>query len=211
MAVMTDIPIECACGAVRGVVRDMAPANTNRAICHCDDCQAFVHYLGRADEVLDEHGGTEVFQVPPGKVEFAEGAEHLACVRLTENGPYRWYTDCCRTPIANTPANWRISFAGVLGRCLNTESEAALDAAAGPVGMRIFTQFATGDTATMTKLPGMTPLRMLTFGLSMLGGVLTGRYRDTPFFDGEGQPVAAAHRVEGDERAKLPPYAGTAG
>jgi len=57
----------------------------------------------------------------------------------------------------------------------------------------------------------MTPFRMLTFGLSMLGGVLTGRYRDTPFFDGEGQPVAAAHRVEGAERSKLPPYARAAG
>ena len=158
MSVMTDIPIQCECGAVRGVVRDMAPSNTNRAICHCDDCQAFVHYLGRADEVLDEHGGTEVFQVAPGNVEFTAGAEHLACLRLTETGPYRWYTDCCRTPIANTPANWRISFAGLLARCLNPGPEGSLDAAAGPPGMRIFTQFATGDPATMAKLPGMTPL-----------------------------------------------------
>ena len=45
----------------------------------------------------------------------------------------------------------------------------------------------------------------------MLGGVLTGRYRDTPFFDGDGQPVATAYRVAGEERAKLPPYARAAG
>ena len=208
---MTEMPIRCACGALQGVVRDMAPSNTNRAICHCDDCQAFVHYLGRADEVLDEHGGTEVFQVAPGKVEFTEGAEHLTCLRLTGKGPYRWYADCCRTPIANTPANWRISFAGLLGRCLSPGPETSFETVAGPVGMRLFTQFATGDTATMTEVPGMTPLGMLRFGLSMLGGVLTGRYRDTPFFDAEGQPVAAAYRVEGEERAKLPPYARAAG
>ena len=207
MARMQDVPIRCACGAVRGVVRDMAPSNTNRAICHCDDCQAFAHYLGQADEVLDEHGGTEVLQVAPGRVEFIEGAGHVACLRLTDSGPYRWYADCCRTPLGNTPANWRISFVGLLRRCLDADGDAALESAAGPVGMRIFTQFATGDTATMTKVPGFTAWGMFRFGLSILAGMLTGGYRHTPFFDGSGQPVAAPYRVEGAERAQLAPYA----
>ncbi len=211
MAAMTDVPLRCACGAVRGVVRDMAPGNANRTICHCDDCQAFAHHLGQADEVLDGHGGTEVFQIAPGRVEFTEGAEHLVCLRLTDGGPYRWYADCCRTPIGNTPANWRIAFVGLIRRCLDAGDETAAESAAGPVRMRIFTQFATGDTATMTKLPGMTPWVMLRFGLSLLGGMLSGRYRNTPFFDRNGQPVATPHRVEGEERAQLPPYARRAG
>ena len=161
---MPDMPLRCACGKVRGVVRGMTPANTNRAICHCDDCQAFVHYLGRADEVLDEHGGTEVLQVQPAKVEFTEGAEHLACLRLTEKGTYRWYAGCCRTPIGNTPANWRISFVGLLRRCVEVDTD--VSAAAGPVRMRVFSQFATGDPATMADVPGVTfgghaPLRLV--------------------------------------------------
>lgn len=208
---MKDVPIRCECGKVRGVVRGMAPANTNRAICHCDDCQAFAHYLGQADEVLDEHGGTEVFQVTPGSVEFTDGAGHLACLRLTESGPYRWYANCCRTPLGNTPANWRIAFVGLLRRCLDESGETSLESAAGPVGMRIFTEFATGDTATMRKLPGFTPVGMFRFGLSILGGMLTGKYRDTPFFEGNGQPVVVPHRVAGEERAKLAPYARAGG
>ena len=204
---MRDVPIRCECGKVRGVVRGMAPANTNRAICYCDDCQAFAHYLGQADEVLDQHGGTEVLQVAPGSVEFTDGAGHLACLQLTENGPYRWYADCCGTPIGNTPANWRISFVGLLRRCLDAGGGPSLESAAGPVKMRIFTEFATGDTATMTKGPGFTPGGMFRFGLSILGGMLTGRYRNTPFFEGNGQPVAAPYCVAGEERAKLAPYA----
>ena len=208
---MNDIPLRCACGDVRGVVREMAPSNTNRAICHCDDCQAFAHYVGRADEILDEHGGTEVLQVAPGTVEFTAGAERLVCLRLTESGPYRWYADCCKTPIGNTPANWRIGFVGLLRRCLDFDAAAAVESAAGPVGMRLFTKFATGDTTTMTKLPGFTPSGIVRFGLSILGGMLTGRYRRTPFFDGEGRPVATPYCVAGDERAQLPPYARAGG
>ena len=54
---MMDMPIRCRCGAVRGVVRGMAPSRTNRVICHCDDCQAFAHFLEQADEVLDGRRG----------------------------------------------------------------------------------------------------------------------------------------------------------
>ncbi len=97
-------------------------------------------------------------------------------------------------------------------RCLHESALGpSLEAVAGPVRMRVFTQFATGDTATMTKLPGLTPLGMMRFGLSILGGMLSGRYRHTPFFDQHGQPVATAHRVDGEERAKLPPYARASG
>ena len=46
----------------------------NRVVCYCDDCQAFLHYLKRAD-LLDAHGGTDIVQVyseaPPRLVGFA--------------------------------------------------------------------------------------------------------------------------------------------
>ncbi len=97
-------------------------------------------------------------------------------------------------------------------RCLHESALGpSLEAVAGPVRMRVFTQFASGDTAAMTKLPGLTPLGMMRFGLSILGGMPSGRYRYTPFFDQHGQPVATAHRVDGEERAKLPPYARASG
>ena len=33
-------------------------------VCYCDDCQAFLHYLGRAD-LLDALGGTDIVQMAP--------------------------------------------------------------------------------------------------------------------------------------------------
>ena len=41
----TDVPIRCACGSLRGVVKDVTPGDGNRCICYCDDCQSFPHAL----------------------------------------------------------------------------------------------------------------------------------------------------------------------
>jgi hypothetical protein len=43
------IEIRCRCGEVRGIVADPSPRSVNRVVCYCDDCQAFLHQLGRAD------------------------------------------------------------------------------------------------------------------------------------------------------------------
>jgi hypothetical protein len=34
-------------------------------------------------------------------------------MRLSDKGLLRWYARCCNTPIANTPANYKASFAGI--------------------------------------------------------------------------------------------------
>ena len=44
--------------------RNASPEAVNRMVCYCDDCQAFVHYLGHAD-LLDAHGGTDIVQMAP--------------------------------------------------------------------------------------------------------------------------------------------------
>jgi hypothetical protein len=93
--------IRCRCGQVEGAVADPSPKTTNRVVCYCDDCQAFVHHLGRA-EFLDEHGGSDIVQVAPAALAFSRGAEHIAGLRLTPKGLYRWYASCCKTPLGNT-------------------------------------------------------------------------------------------------------------
>ena len=206
---MSNVPIRCACGAVRGVVREMTPSTTNRVVCHCLDCQAFAHYLGQAEDMLDGQGGTQVLQISPGQVEFTDGVEHLKCLRLTDAGPFRWYAGCCRTPIGNTPASWRVSFLGLISQCLDASGiEPSLEAATGPVRMHVYRNGAP-DPKALEGLPGPSPWKMMGFGLSVLGAMLSGRYRNTPFFDATGEPVVEPHRVQGEERAKLPPYAGT--
>ena len=98
---MQHLNLQCKCGLVKGVVKNVNPKSGNRCICFCNDCQAFPTHLGVAGTVLDEFGGTELFQVPLSHVKFNQGLENVRCLRLTRKGLYRWYTECCNTPIGN--------------------------------------------------------------------------------------------------------------
>jgi hypothetical protein len=51
----------------------------------------------------------------------------------------RWYTRCCDTPIGNTPADFRMSFIGLLHSCLENDGK-SLDESFGPVRMWSFTK-----------------------------------------------------------------------
>ena len=146
----------------------------NRIVCYCDDCQAFLHHLGRAD-LLDAHGGTNIVQVAPASLTFERGTERIAGLRLTPKGLYRWYASCCKTPLGNTlsPA---IPFVGVVAQAFENP-----DATFGePIGA-ILGKFAIGTPpAGSTKLN----LRLLARALRMvIGWRLRGRAWPHPFFD----------------------------
>jgi hypothetical protein len=66
------LPLGCRCGHVRGVANDVTPNSGFRFICYCWDCQAFARFLGRPD-VLDQAGGTDIFQMPGGPREAHRG------------------------------------------------------------------------------------------------------------------------------------------
>jgi len=67
------------------VVTSVSPSTVNRAVCYCDDCQAFLHHLGRAD-LLDAHGGIDIVQVAPARLSFVHGQERIVGLRLTSGG-----------------------------------------------------------------------------------------------------------------------------
>ena len=141
---MTDsIAIECQCGVIRGTVSPASPQIGNHLVCYCDDCQAFADFLDKDSGTLDSLGGTEIFQISPAHVSFSEGKERLACVRLTEKGPLRWYADCCRTPIGNTLATGAIPFLGLIHRCLKKDND-SLDDVLGPIRARVMARYARG-------------------------------------------------------------------
>jgi len=79
-----EVEVRCRCGEVRGVVANASPRTVNRVVCYCDDCQAFAHQLGRAD-LLDAQGGTDIVQVAPAAVSFAQGQHRIVGLRLTPN------------------------------------------------------------------------------------------------------------------------------
>lgn len=181
-------PIRCSCGALAGSFD--GAAWTNRVICYCDDCQAFAERLGRADEILDARGGSDIVQTEPRFVSIIEGREQLACLKLTPKGLLRWYAACCRTPIGNSGGNPKLSFVGLLHSCLG--ERAALDAAFGPPRMRLFTKFAKGEPKPrqVLSVPALAG-----FVGHLAAARLSGRYRVTPFFDASGRPVATPGAV----------------
>src|SRR5262249_938451 len=99
--VRRDLPLRCRCGHMRGIASDVSPSSGFRFVCYCKDCQAFARFLDRPD-VLDPAGGTDIVQLPPAWVKLTAGADALRALRLSDRGVLRWYSDCCRTPIANT-------------------------------------------------------------------------------------------------------------
>src|SRR5439155_14721689 len=109
-----DAELSCRCGQVRGRVKNAGPRTVNRVVCYCDDCQAFLHHLGRTD-LLDGSAGTDIVQVAPAALTFDRGATRIVGVRLTSKGLYRWYASCCKTPVGNTltPA---LPFVGIVAQ-----------------------------------------------------------------------------------------------
>ncbi|WP_052741678.1 DUF6151 family protein [Kiloniella litopenaei] len=98
---MTDIPLKCTCGEVKGIARNISPHTARRVICYCQDCQDFARKLDRADDILNAFGGTDIIQITPSQVEITLGKDRLRYLKLSEKGIYRWYTDCCKTPAGN--------------------------------------------------------------------------------------------------------------
>jgi hypothetical protein len=191
-------PLQCRCGTVKGHVTD--PQRVNRAVCYCRDCQAFAHFLGRAGDILDSQGGTDVIQTLPARVIFTEGREALACMRLSKNGLMRWYTTCCKTPIGNTLPSFRFSFVGLIHSCLENAG-VPLDRSFGPVRMRINTKSAKGPAAPRTFGATSGILRVLAM---VARARIDGSYKRTAFFSVEsGAPIAAPMVLSQDERASL--------
>jgi hypothetical protein len=181
----TDVPLRCACGAVRGVARGLGPGRGHRVVCYCDDCQAFAHFLGGAERILDSHGGTDIFQTSSSRLEIGQGNDRLACVRLTPRGPLRWYADCCRTPIANTPPSPHVPFAGLIHAFLDFAATGrSRDELLGPVRTRIYARFAAGDRARLDAHDGLPVVRLFArVAPFLLSAWLRRDPLRSPFFD----------------------------
>lgn len=191
-------PLACRCGKMRGTVDTAAPHE--RIVCYCADCQAYAYFLGRPGEDLDERGGTDALLTVPSAITIAEGAEHLASVRMTRRGPMRWYAACCNTPVANTGPSHKAAFASLMAPSLGGAGP-ALDAAFGPVRLFGFVKNAKGrPKPPQTPFVGVL-LRVIARSLKAR---LDGSYRQTPFFDvATGKPMAEPRVLASDERARL--------
>ena len=196
--------LRCGCGKVRGIVADASPRGANRVVCYCDDCQAFAHQLGRAD-LLDAQGGSDIIQVAPASLTFVEGQDLIRGVRLTPKGLYRWYANCCNTPVGNTltPA---VPFVGIFAATFDYGTQRADDVFGAPTGA-IFGKYATG------KAPAGSAGLKLSLMLGALGKVLGWRLRGRawphPFFKRDtGAPVYPVDVLSPKERKSLRAFCG---
>lgn len=197
-----DLPLRCRCGHTRGVASNISPSSGLRFVCYCKDCQAFAHFLDRAD-VLDTAGGTDIFHMPPGRVRFTTGTDALRCLRFSSK-VLRWYTECCRTPIANTPAAPGFPVVGMIHSIMDHEANGRSQAEVlGPPLCRIYERSAVGPLSP--NAPG--PLSAGVFARrasKLLGWWMRGLSRPTPFFDDRtGAPHAVPRVLTESERAAL--------
>ncbi len=175
-----DLPLRCRCGRVRGVAYGIAPAAGFRVICDCRDCQAFARFLGRPD-VLDAAGGTAIFHMPTGRVKLTAGADAVRCLRFSRK-VFRWYADCCRTPIGNT-AGPRFPVVGLIHSFMSHEAGGrSRDELLGPPLCRLYERSATGPLPPDAPPPPSLGLFAQRASIT-LGWWWRGLGRPTPFFD----------------------------
>jgi hypothetical protein len=196
-----DLLLRCRCGRVRGVASEVLPSAGFRFVCYCRDCQAFARFLERPD-VLDTAGGTDIFQMPTGRVQLTAGTDAVRCLRLSSK-VLRWYTDCCRTPIGNT-AGPRFPVVGLIHSFMSHEADGrSRDEALGPPLCRIYERSAVGPLPPNAPAPpslGIFALR----AARILGWWLRGIGRPSPFFDDHANaPLCAPRILTAGERAAL--------
>ena len=193
------VDVRCRCGEVVGRLANASPGSVSRIICYCDDCQAYLHQLGRS-ELLDDQGGTDIVQVAPACLSFLQGTERIAGLRLSPKGLYRWYSTCCKTPLGNTvsPA---IPFVGMTVQTFATSPRTPDDVFGKPLG-RIFGKYAIGTPpAGSTQLNLGLLLRAIR---AVLGWRLTGKTWPHPFWSRDTrQPLYPVTTLSSAEREAL--------
>ena len=196
----SQITVACSCGRFVATAHDVAANAGNHVVCYCDDCQLFQHHLGTAAEVLDEHGGTPIFQISQAKFEPVHGQEQLACLRLRPGGLISWYARCCSTPLGNTLATSKVPFFGVIRTSMRAvDGGGDVAAATGPVLCGVNASDANGQPDGF-RVYDTTPLWLvLRFIRKMLRWRFRGDGRRSPFFDAESGRLRVKPRVLSEE------------
>jgi hypothetical protein len=136
-------------------------------------------------------------------VKLTAGADAVRCLQFSSR-VFRWYSECCRTPIANT-AGPRFPVIGLIHSFMSHDAGArdagARDEMLGPPLCRIFEHSATGPLPPNAPPPrslGLVAVRLPT----LLGWWLRGLGRPNPFFDDHG-PISAPRIFTPSERTAL--------
>jgi Family of unknown function (DUF6151) len=120
--------------------------------------------------------------MPAACVTLTAGADAVRCISFSAK-VLRWYTDCCRTPIANTAASPRFPVVGLIHSFLDHAAGGrAREQVFGPPLCRIY------ERSAIAPLPPDAPpppsLRLFARrAAKILGWWMRGLGRPNPFFD----------------------------
>lgn len=195
--------IQCECGKFRAELTGFPKNTPGRLKCYCDDCQSFLHHLGRAD-LLDENGGSEVIPAYPAEFKVIAGKEFMRCTRLHATGMFRFSTACCNTPIANTDP--KRPWAGIHRRMFTAKDPHQLDKTLGAIKSSVMGKYAKGQP------PPGTPQKFDFKGIRavmpfLLKGSLLGKAKGSPFFE-NGESIATPKVLSTEELRALRAKAG---
>ena len=189
---MADVAFSCACGGLTGSIIDASPKTGSHAVCFCTSCRAGEVYSGAPDPAPDPIG---VFQTSPHRINITSGQDQLAPFSFGPKNLLRWQAKCCGTAIFNTPRNPGLSFVAIRTTCLEETSTI------GPVRSKGFIPTQDGKQ----RNEGLYAL-IFNAMCRMIGKRLSGRWKDTPFFDIETRrPIAPVTLVSKEERRALLP------
>lgn len=188
----------CECGAVAGAIDRATPAEGDHVVCHCSDCRDLVRLLGKEARILDEHGGTALYQSRCARMHFERGRERLAALHMTDGPTLRWYAVCCSTPLFNTYRNGRIPYLTTLLANCDPQGRERLGK---PLG-HLFLDEAMGETSGLAPL-SMNRL-MRRFFRRMIKDIFSGDRRRSPLFEPQTlAPVVTPRRLTEPERNAL--------
>lgn len=184
---MMDVKLKCNCGNVQGIAHNIGANTGNRIVCYCNDCQAFAHFLEGEHTILDQDGGTDIYQTTHAQVEITEGTEHIRCMRLSAKGMFRWYAGCCKTPIGNT-LSAGAPFIGMIHNFMDNKD--SRDTSLGPIRGYFYTKHAKPSLSEERKKLGIPLTVMLNILVKLLMWKLKGMNKPSPVFDHNGLPIS---------------------
>ena len=181
------IELECSCGTIKGKI-EIIPKSFFHVHYLCCDCQKFAAHLNNAENILDEHGGTELVQTYPSHMKITTGVDNISAVQLHDKGLFRWYSKCCNMPLANTMSSAKIPFVGVPVSFMKFASKQEKIETLGPVIMKAFGKYSIGEMPkdVHPRFPMSFMPKIMGF---MLKGVLGKKSSPSPFFNGN-EPVS---------------------
>jgi len=183
-----DVAFQCSCGTVTGTLLGASPAVGTHLECFCTDCRAAEVFSGQPDTP-----SVALFQTTPDRIKFDQGFDQVAVFSFGEKNILRWHAKCCGSVIGNTLRNPKIAFSSIRTTIL-TDTDA--------IG-RVATKanlHTPGDKA-QHKGMGRFVWGVLSRGLAAR---ITGRWKDTPFFDADSlKPVRDVYVVPKDKRSEI--------